>query len=131
MARVRTDKTKPAKPGTAKSRAGEAKAKREAGKRTPAEALDLPGVEQEADATLEKYGRELAGIDASKKATARMEKAAKDRISKRLAELGLHIYRLKSGELLTATDSTKIKIEAKAPKKKSKGKRRTEAEGPR
>lgn len=128
MARVRT---KPAKSGTTKSRAGAGKAKREAAKRTPAEALDLPGVEQEADAQLEKYGRELAGIDASKKATSRMEKACKGRIEKRLAELDLHIYRLKSGEVLTATDSTKIKIEAKAPKKKAKGKRRTEAEGPR
>jgi hypothetical protein len=132
MARVRTESAR--KGGKKQSRStnearGRRAARKAAAERTPPEALDLPGVEQARDKDLEKYGRELVGLGEAKKANDRMIKACRGRIDKRLAETGLHIYRLAGGGVLTATDKRVIKVEAQAPKAKRKPKRKSEAEG--
>ncbi len=115
------------------TKAVEAKVRKAAKARTPREQAELPEVANtERDPTLEKYGRELIGLNKAKAANGRMVKACQDRSDKRMAESGRHLYRMQNGELLTARERTRqIKVEAKAPKERKPRKRKTEAEGAR
>lgn len=129
MARVRTEGERK---GAAKkpSKAVDAKVRKAAQARAPKEQTTLPEVANtETDKALEKYGRELAGLVDAKAANDRMIKACRARIDTRLAELGRHVYRMSTGQVLTVADKRTVKLERKAPKASKPRKRKSEAEG--
>lgn len=98
------------------SKAQQGKSKR----KTPVQA-EVPGTEVPRDKALEAVGATIVELEDELRSRREMMAAAKARAAKRLAELGLTIYKTATGKVITATKAVKIAVRKPPKPRKVRG----------